>query len=139
MKITLLFEAALGIAAGYFSYGAMLGNPDAAGSIASAFATVSGTLIGFLIAALSILTALTNHQLVKNLRKTGHYDSILRKIYWTAFVFILVLAISLSALFVTGAILVWAIAVPAGFMAMGIVMLVATGRELHVLLSAIKD
>lgn len=53
-------------------------------AIAGTFASVAGTLLGFTIAALSILLAVSEKQLIVNLRKIGHYDAILHDLYFTA-------------------------------------------------------
>lgn len=38
--------------------------------------SLSATLLGFLIAALSILSALVSRRLVMNMQKTGHYEQL---------------------------------------------------------------
>lgn len=51
---------------------------------AGTLAAVSVTLLGFLIAALTILTTLLDRRLVVNMRKTGHFQQLTSDIYWTA-------------------------------------------------------
>lgn len=54
----------------YFSRGL---EADRLYAIAGVLAGATATLLGFLITAVSILTALLNRQLLQNMRRTGHY------------------------------------------------------------------
>lgn len=56
---------------------AALGEPDS--RVASGIlAQIAATMLGFLIAALSILASISGTRLVKNMQKTGHYRKLLR-------------------------------------------------------------
>lgn len=68
-------------------------------SIVSTFASVAGTLLGFVIAALSILTSVVDRRFIAKLRVTGHYDVLLHELYWTAASFLLAMVVSMGALF----------------------------------------
>lgn len=46
----------------------------------SVSAATCGVLLGFLIAALAILTAVLDKQLIANMRKTGHYDGLVSRV-----------------------------------------------------------
>jgi uncharacterized membrane protein len=54
---------------------------------AGIFAQISATMLGFLIAALSILASISGSRLLRNLRKTGHYQVLLRCFFLDAFAF----------------------------------------------------
>lgn len=45
---------------------------------AGIFAQIAATMLGFLIAALSILASISGHRLLRNMQKTGHYRVLLR-------------------------------------------------------------
>lgn len=61
----------------------------------SASAGASGTLLGFLLAALALLTAALERQLVVNMRKTGSFDALLKDVVHTCLVLVAALSIAL--------------------------------------------
>jgi hypothetical protein len=77
---------------GYRALGAR--TPGDLMAMASTFAAVAGTLLGFVVAALSILASLMDRTLVANLRKTGHFSTLLHELYQVAAAFVIVVTIS---------------------------------------------
>ncbi len=63
------------------------------------FSSISGVLLGFLIAALSILATIGDRQLVANMRKTGHLELLLREVFFASIAFLITLVLSLICLF----------------------------------------
>jgi hypothetical protein len=72
---------------------------DSLHNSAAAFAGISATLLGFTVAALSILTAMLNQRLLKIMVKTGHYGKLLNELCYTAVSFGLVTFLSLINIF----------------------------------------
>ncbi|HDY98753.1 MAG TPA: hypothetical protein ENH72_09700 [Pseudomonas sabulinigri] len=50
-------------------------------NVISLFAQISATMLGFLIAALSILASISGHRLLRNMQRTGHYRVLLRRFF----------------------------------------------------------
>lgn len=53
-------------------------------SAAGVVAQISATMLGFMIAALSILATITHTVLLQNMQKTGHFLVLLRRMYLAA-------------------------------------------------------
>ena len=99
------------------------------------FASISGVLLGFLIAALSILTTIGDRQLIVNIRKTGHFTVLLREMFFASNAFLLTLSLSLLCLFVP---LPYAAHLTAAVVAIFVFstgMLVSAGRKFYIVLS----
>ena len=107
-------------------------------NIAGTFAAVSGTLMGFLVAALSILTSLIHRRLIENMRKTGHWDYLLRRIYKAASAFLVVLVLSLMVLFIMGPWKHWLMVTASGLMLLAIWQLVSAGKTLQKVFKALR-
>lgn len=81
---TLLLRAGLSLfgAALLWHYGQAL--PEARIlAISSAIAGAAGTLLGFLLTAVALLTAVMDRALVANMRKTGHYQRLVHESFLT--------------------------------------------------------
>lgn len=130
MQTLRLFELALAAAAGYgVWYLTSAHTVGALHEIASAFAAVAGTLLGFAIAALSILTAVVDRRLVVNLRKTGHYSRLLSELYYSATGFLVALLAALVCLFLSGLPLHVGVATMTAAMVFATALLVSAGRK----------
>ncbi len=70
--------------------------------IAKVLAGVSGTLLGFLITAITLLTAVMDRQLVANMRRTGHYQRLLKETFYTCAFLLILLVNSIFMLFIKG-------------------------------------
>ena len=84
MKYWTLISFAAACTLGFLAWRAdvfvVLGEPDAR-SAAGIFAQISATMLGFLIAALSILASISSHRLLKEMQKSGHYRVLLRRFF----------------------------------------------------------
>lgn len=96
-----------------------------------AFASVSATLLGFLLAALAVLRAAEGRTLAENMKKTGHSDVILRAMFFAAGSCFIVLLASLSGFFVTGKVLICVTAFVAGSSTFMFIELLVTGRKFY--------
>lgn len=77
------------------------------GQLASTLATVGVTLMGFSMAALSILAAAPDQKLVRNLRRTGHWGNLLDDLFYTTVLFLLDLVLAFGTMLVAGPNEVW--------------------------------
>lgn len=71
----------------------------------SAVAGIAATLLGFIVAALSILTAVLNRRLIINLRKTGHYDDLVSELFHAAVAFLVAMISALVSMLIPDAFL----------------------------------
>lgn len=134
-----LLELLLVIGSGYLAHVALAPKaPEVVSGIAGTFAAVAGTLMGFLIAALSILTSLTGKALIENMKKTGHWEHLLHRIYAAAAVFLVILALSLVSLFISGQMMHWIMVIASSLMVLALWFLVSTGRTLHLVLKLVR-
>lgn len=69
------FALSLMVAGLYFCLGQGLSD-ERMRAAAGALGNTSGTMLGFLVTATAIVTALTGRRLVKNMVKTGHYTNL---------------------------------------------------------------
>ncbi|HDS1797561.1 TPA: hypothetical protein QEM76_000195 [Pseudomonas putida] len=67
-------------------------------SASGVIAGVCATLLGFLVTAVAIVTALVDKTLIANMRKTGHYRVLMRDTFLTCAMLLLTLGISCAAL-----------------------------------------
>lgn len=51
-------------------------------------AQVAGTMLGFMLAALAIVASISETDLVKRMKETGHYDSLLQNLFLGALLFL---------------------------------------------------
>lgn len=70
--------------------------------IAGVIAGVSGTLLGFLITAVALLTAIMDRTLVANMRKTGHYQRLVFDSFSTCAALLGTVVTSILSLFLDG-------------------------------------
>lgn len=68
---------------------------------AGIIAQTSATMLGFLLAVVSVLASIAGTRLVKNMMKTGHYRVLLRKLMLNALAYGLAAAISFPAIFIS--------------------------------------
>lgn len=68
------------------------------GTVFGTLAQVAGTMLGFMLAALAIVASISETDLVKRMKATGHYDSLLQNLFFGALVFLACAVLSLLAL-----------------------------------------
>lgn len=67
-------------------------------SAAGVIAGVSATLLGFILTAVALVTALMDRVLLRNMRKTKHYQVLMRDSFTTCGLLLVTLAISICSL-----------------------------------------
>jgi len=93
------------LAAGLAFYKLALIEPSQIYSAAGVVAGVCATLLGFLVAAVALVTALTDKTLISNMRKTGHYRVLVSDTFMTCTFLLITLSVSVFSLVVSGSIL----------------------------------
>jgi len=123
-----LFSFILAISLAYLAYRFA---PDARvdHAFTTAIAGVSATLLGFLIAALSILTAVLNRRLIINLRKTGHYDNLIHDLIHASLMFLVSLVFALMSMFVPDKFTTYAISLQVGIFSYAVATFLLAGKK----------
>ena len=98
-KTIALLSAATSFAAGYFMYMAPLSKPNS-DQISSLIASVSGTMFGFLLTSIAILTSVMDKSLLANLRATGGLKFIIDRLFFCCGLLLIVMLTSIVLLFV---------------------------------------
>lgn len=97
-------------------------------SVYGTVAQVCGTLGGFLLAALAIVASISNTALLKAMRDSGHYDSLLKHMFTGTLLFLTATVVCI--LVVLGVTLpAWVQAGLFGTMASGLVVLIISGWQ----------
>lgn len=78
-----------------------LSNQDQINLLIDASITVSGTLLGFLIASFSILLAISNRDFIKNLRKSGKIDNLVGQTFIVCATLLLSIVLSITYLMIS--------------------------------------
>lgn len=102
---------------------------------ASAFAGIAATLLGFMVAALSILTAIINQRLLRNMQKTGHYRILLNELYYTGASYALVMIAALFNIFLAAPYVTYGMIVTVSVMTFSTMMMISVGIKFWRLLS----
>lgn len=102
-------------------------------------AGVAVTLLGFLVAALSILVAVMDRRLIVNLRKTGHYDQLLFDIMYSALAFLATLILALAAILAPDAWVATAAALTITSLVYSLSVMVRAGSELVLVIQALPN
>lgn len=83
-----------------------LSNQDQINLLIDASITVSGTLLGFLIASFSILLAISNRDFIKNLRKSGKIDNLVGQTFIVCTTLLLSIVLSIAYLMISKQVLI---------------------------------
>lgn len=96
----LLVGVCLVIASWYFKVPPLdiLNTPDAK-NITGVVVQIAAVMIGFMVTALSILITVSHQPLLENMRQSGHYNYLLRRLLATILTFGMTLAVGLFILF----------------------------------------
>lgn len=91
-------------------------------------ASISATILGFLLTAIAVLTALMDKILIDNMRKTGHYPKFLRLAFLTSASFLVVTILcTLVLMFSRYDYIDHVFSFMVGFLTLSILMLIRTG------------
>ena len=103
MRMAVIYSFIIGIAGVYAAWTAITAFPNIdLKEIGSVSAAISGTLLGFLITAFSILATILGRPLLRNMRKTGHFHILLQELLLAGIAFLIVLILAFFILFTDG-------------------------------------
>lgn len=75
------------------------GSQNSPYEISKLLAGISGTILGFLLTAVAMLTAVMDRKLVENMRKTGHYRVFIVDCFINSFLFLIIIVLGVFSLF----------------------------------------
>ncbi|QCS11854.1 hypothetical protein E3H47_04670 [Acinetobacter radioresistens] len=97
--------------------------------IAKLITGISGTILGFLLTAVAMLTAVMDRKLVENMRKTGHYKVFIIDCFINIFLFLIVIGLGIICLFFANPYLSYILYGVIFFTSAAILMLIEQGRR----------
>lgn len=95
---SLFLKTTIALAVAWLFYYKSSIDADRIRAACSVIASVSVTLLGFLITAVAIITALAQETLISNMKKTGHYQTMIRGIFSTCLLLLITLITSIVTL-----------------------------------------
>jgi protein-S-isoprenylcysteine O-methyltransferase Ste14 len=98
-------------------------------AVLSALAAASGTLLGFLITALTLLAAVMDRTLVANMRRTGHYQRLIRGTFLSCVVLLTTLVASVTSMFISSHPLHIAFSIAVGLAILAVMQLLESGTR----------
>lgn len=107
-------------------------------NIAGVIAGVAGTLLGFLITAVALLTAVMDRTLVANMRKTGHYQRLVFDTFATCSALLGVVVTSILSLFLECQLHTLAFALTLFLLSLGILYVIEAGRRFSMVISTLS-
>jgi len=125
-----LFAVGSSLAIAYWLIGACAVSDEALRQGASAVASVGATMLGFVLAILAILVSLADRRLIRNMHKTGHFRSLVSRLFSVAIYFGAVTVLALICLVLSDMILRTLLGVSLGFTASSVLQLAIAGRTL---------
>lgn len=96
-----LIASSVTVGAYYFSVLENLTSADL-NNVAAVVAQIAATMLGFVLAALAVLTTIADTRLVRNMKKTGHYHVLVLRLQGTVAAFGIVCVVGIALLFVPG-------------------------------------
>lgn len=100
-KLSLVLSVAFGGVAWYRGMLDCIADAELRSAVGIA-SQISATMLGFLIAALSILASISGHRLLRNMQKTGHYRVLLRRLFWNSGAYGLAMVLAFMAVLLNG-------------------------------------
>lgn len=110
-----------------------LGEPDSRVA-AGIFAQIAATMLGFLIAAISIIASISSNKFIKELKKSGHYDNLLRTLFFCSSAYAVAMITSLGAL-MTKLCFPWPPLISLATFSFATLLLIDVGRKLWLVLN----
>lgn len=107
--------------------------------VATTLSGLSGTLLGFLVAALSVLVAVSDKPLIRNMRKTGHFTVLLKNLFGAAVAFLLTLIFAGASLFLELPLLHFATIITTVLLVNALYFFVIAGRRFYKVMMFVSD
>ena len=100
-SLSLLLSAAITILVAYKGWMGALPEGEVRSAVGIG-AQIAATMLGFLIAAMSILASISGHRLLRNMQRTGHYRTLLRRLFWNASAYGITMVVAIGAVVMKG-------------------------------------
>lgn len=127
--------AAVAVAVSFLKWSEL--EPQQIYSAAGVIAGVSATLLGFLITAVALITALMDRTLIINMRKTGHYRVLVGDAFLTCGLLLATLAVSTASLVLTEAPLRLVFSATLFGLALSLLFVFESGRRFSLVIKAL--
>lgn len=137
MLLPLLAGLATAGASWYCGFGPDLPDQGALLGFAGSVASIAATMLGFMLAALAVLASINNTTLVERMKKTGHYDNLLRTVFFGCMLFLLI-ALSGFALLFGAPRVGWHLSALLGLHVAALLSLLDIGRKFHLVLTNLR-
>lgn len=105
--------------------------------IAKLIASICGTILGFLLTAVAMLTAVMDRKLVENMVKTGHYRVFIVDCFINIFFFLVSIVLGIAILFLINPYLSYVFYIMLFFTISAILLLVEQGRRFLIIFTKI--
>lgn len=112
--------------------------PETAISASGVIVGLAGTLLGFLITSISLLTALIDKKLIANMIKTSHYSRLISDTVLTCLFLIIVIIISIVTLLSHGKLVFCFFSSALFFTCLSFLYLIEAGRRFSVILIGLR-
>lgn len=99
--------------------------------LAKQISGIAGVILGFVLAAISILTAVMDKTLIANMMRTGHFQNFVKQAFYGCGCLMALIAVSLGALVVPEKYLKYALTVMMVVTAYTVIELVTTARRFY--------
>lgn len=104
-------------------------------AVASLLATTAGVMLGFLLTAVTLLTAVIDRTLVSNMRKTGHYQRLVGESAISCGILLVTLIAAIVTLLLGGETLYLAFCISVGLSMMSLLQIVEAGHRFFLIFS----
>lgn len=105
---------------------------------ATTMVALSGTLIGFMMAALSMLVSAADRPFLQNLRRSGHFKNLIKEILTTALLWLAVVVVALAGHFVVGEYQRYVVAIATALLALSFVHFLIVGRKFKMVIEILS-
>jgi len=106
--------------------------------LANGYASTAGTMLGFVLAMITVLISMSDRRLIRNMARTGHFVRLLGKLYGCAIYFGLALVIALPLMVVKCGLLRIGIVLTSGLLVSAATQLIMSGFQLWGVLKLIS-
>jgi len=106
---------------------------------ATTMVALSGTLIGFMMAALSMLVSSADRPFLQNLRRTGHFKKLVKELLTTALLWLAVVVVALAGHFVVGDVQRYVVAIATALLGLSLVHFLLVGRKFKIVIEILSE
>ncbi|WP_147408748.1 MULTISPECIES: hypothetical protein [Halomonadaceae] len=105
---------------------------------ATTMVALSGTLIGFMMASLSMLVSAADRPFLQNLRRSGHFKGLVREILTTVILWLAVIVVALAGHFVVGDYQRYVVAIATALLTLSFIHFIIVGRKFKMVIEMLS-